>query len=431
MQAKDVVFVNEFTDGVLDPQQAFKFKVKDGGRIIANTAPGCWGPMITPKLKGGHEVTLPVYVEGAEPGDGIAIQIESIQVTSLVTSSGNDEMIAANVISDGFVAAKCPVCNEVNPETVVKGIGPDSIVCKKCGTPITPFKFTNGYTMAFDDSHSLGLTLEQTEAEKLAENGRENMCTPENSIQNPIVAFAAHDIPGVIARVLPMMGQLGTMPSLAFPDSHNAGDFAAFLVGAEHDFAMTEAEILHRTDGHMDINRVRAGATVIAPVKVAGGGVYLGDMHAMQGDGEIAGHTTDVAGIVQVRVSVIKNLGNQGPILLPRTDDLPKIIQPLSAKEKTIATKLAGTHPAVAVEESLPISFVGTGANLNVAIENGLARAADLLKISVPEVMNRATISGSIEIGRAPGVVTVTFLVPKSYLKNEQLLTLIQNHYRS
>ena len=25
-----------------------------------------------------------------------------------------------------------------------------------------------------------------------------------------------------------------------------------------------------------------------------GGGVYIGDMHAMQGDGEIAGHTTDV-----------------------------------------------------------------------------------------------------------------------------------------
>jgi len=31
--------------------------VKDGGYIIANTAPGCWGPMLTPKLKGGHEVT--------------------------------------------------------------------------------------------------------------------------------------------------------------------------------------------------------------------------------------------------------------------------------------------------------------------------------------------------------------------------------------
>ena len=30
------------------------------------------------------------------------------------------------------------------------------------------------------------------------------------------------------------MGQLGTMPAIDLPDSHNAGDFGAFLVGAPH-----------------------------------------------------------------------------------------------------------------------------------------------------------------------------------------------------
>jgi len=61
----------------------------------------------------------------------------------------------------------------------------------------------------------------------------------------------------------------------------------------------------------MDINRVREGATVIAPVKVDGGGVYLGDMHAMQGDGEIAGHTADVAGICVLQVKVLKGVNNR------------------------------------------------------------------------------------------------------------------------
>lgn len=105
----------------------------------------------------------------------------------------------------------------------------------------------------------------------------------------------------------PFVGQLGTTPSKAMPDSHNAGDFGTFLIGAPHEFTMTEDELnIHRTDGHMDINRVREGAVVICPVKVPGGGVYVGDMHAMQGDGEIAGHTTDVSGIVQLQVSVLK-----------------------------------------------------------------------------------------------------------------------------
>lgn len=51
-------------------------------------------------------------------------------------------------------------------------------------------------------------------------------------------------------------------------------------------------------------------------------------------------------------------------------------------------------------EETFPVSFVGTGADLNETTENGLKRAANVLEISVPEVMNRATVTGAIEIGR-------------------------------
>ena len=99
------------------------------------------------------------------------------------------------------------------------------------------------------------------------------------------------------------MGQLGTTPAIAMPDSHNAGDFGTFLVGAPHAYGIEAGDLVHRTDGHMDIDAVRAGSILICPVKVPGGGVYLGDMHAMQGDGEIAGHTTDVSGTVNLPVS--------------------------------------------------------------------------------------------------------------------------------
>ncbi len=68
------------------------------------------------------------------------------------------------------------------------------------------------------------------------------------------------------------------------------------------------------------------------------------------------------------------------------------------------------------VEPLAPISVIGTAANLNDAIENGLARAAKLLGMTVPEVRNRATINGAIEIGRAPGVIQVTFLAPLAKL---------------
>ena len=44
--------------------------------------------------------------------------------------------------------------------------------------------------------------------------------------------------------------------------------------------------------------------------------------------------------------------------------------------------------------------------------------------MSVPEVMNRATIAGAIEIGRAPGVVQVTFRAPVAALESAGLRAL-------
>lgn len=80
--ATNTILVNTFTNGILGPSAQMLGPVRDGGYIIANTAPGCWGPMITPAIRGGHEVTQPVAVEGAEIGDSIAIRLLSIDVTS-------------------------------------------------------------------------------------------------------------------------------------------------------------------------------------------------------------------------------------------------------------------------------------------------------------------------------------------------------------
>jgi acetamidase/formamidase len=193
---------------------------------------------------------------------------------------------------------------------------------------------------------------------------------------------------------------------------------------------MTAQELQrHKTDGHMDIDAVRAGAILICPVKVDGGGVYLGDMHALQGDGEIAGHTCDVAGTVTLEVERVPGLGIDGPVLFPLVEDLPYLARPLSAEERGRALALARRHGLSALEESLPISVVGTGPDLNSATDNGLARAGALLAMGVPEVANRATITGAIEIGRHPGVVQITFRAPAERLEACGLLGYAREQY--
>lgn len=430
VQTAETLFVNEFTDGILNPNAPMLGPLKDGGTIIANTVPGCWGPMITPTIRGGHEVTKPVYIEGAEVGDALVIEIQSIQVTSIATASGTDEAQSDRFIGDPFVKVKCPGCGKLYPSTIVQGIGQEAVKCATCGTDTTPFKMSNGYTMALSSKGDIGLTLGREAARRIAQNAKEFMRTPENSVQNPVTVFAPSDLIGLMARMRPFVGQLGTTPSKAMPDSHNAGDYGTFLIGAPHEFTMTEDELdIHRTDGHMDISRVRAGAVVICPVKVPGGGVYVGDMHAMQGDGEIAGHTTDVAGIVQLKVSVLKKVELQGPIVLPNREDLPYTAKPFTKEEKRIARNLAEEFGVKNMEDSLPLSFVGSGANLNRATDNALARAANLFDLTVEEVKNRATITGSIEIGRHPGIVTATMLMPKSLLKQARIYKPIKHQY--
>src|SRR4051794_18528785 len=414
--AVETVYVDRFCDGIIGPSAEVLGTVRDGGTIVANTAPGCWGPMITPAIKGGHEVTLPVNVEGAEVGDAIVIRIGSIDVTSVATASGNDRTIEGRFNGDPYCAKVCASCGAEDEATVVEGIGEDAVRCAECGAPAAPFAFTNGYTIAFDDARELGVTVDAGQAEAFARDAAHAAALPANSVQNPILLFAPSDLVGVVARMRPFMGQLGTTPAIDLPDSHNAGDFGAFLVGAPHARAVTAEELAARTDGHMDIDAARAGAIVVCPVKVPGGGVYMGDMHAMQGDGEIAGHTADVSGTVTLHVGVLKQLDLDGPILFPLLEDLPFLARPLTPAERAAAEALAARGGGGPVEQSLPISFVGTGPDLNSAVDNGLTRAAAVLGMEGPEVMNRATIWGAIEIGGAPGVVQVPFRAPMAAL---------------
>lgn len=410
---KDEVFVDEYTGGLVGPSLGFAATVKDGGRIRCIVPPGCWGPMITPEFHGGHEVTRPVAVEGARVGDALAISIESMRVLSLATSSGTMLTNSAAFGDDPFVDKKCPGCGTPWPASRVEGTGASSIRCANCGAVVNPFGFEEGYTIVFDHDHQVGLTVDARVAHDFAQRAREVGALPSNARQHPILLYEPHTIPGTLARLRPFIGNIGTTPSTDLPDSHNAGDFGNFLVGARHPYGMT-LETLNRvkTDAHLDTNEVRPGAILICPVKIDGAGVYIGDCHANQGDGELALHTTDITAEARVRVNVIKGLALDGPILLPVAEDLPFITRPFS-KEELEAGERLGQRYSVSVQRSVgPVQFIGTGPTLNEAADNAMQRACDVLQLTLAEVRNRCTITGGVEIGRLPGVVQLNMLVP-------------------
>jgi len=223
------------------------------------------------------------------------------------------------------------------------------VKCNICGNPVTPLRIVHGYTVTFDETRAVGLTLPKPAAEKIARAADHYAALPDDSHQHSILVYAPSDMPGALVRMRPFVGQLGTCPSKAMPDSHNAGDVGAFPVGAPHACAITAEELAQRkTDGHMDIDAVRPGAILICPVKVPGAGLYMGDMYAGQGDGVIAGHTMDVAGSVTLQVEVVKDDPIDGPVLFPLVKDLPPLARPFSAEEKAKGARLAAQFSCLA-----------------------------------------------------------------------------------
>ena len=301
------------------------------------------------------------------------------------------------------------------------------IKCQQCGAEAIPYHVTCGYTVVFDEAGTQALTVGPEKAAEIARQAGEFASLPPTSRQIPVLLLGKADLRGgILARMRPFVGNIGTLPAIDVSASCNCGDFGQFLFEG----GLSQAQFDALTDGHLDADSVREGAILICPVKVDGGGVYVGDVHAMQGDGEVAGHTTDVSARVTVEVEVIKDLSLQGPVLLPPAEDLPFLSRPFSAAELKKGRALASKWGTV-LEEGAPIQFVGSGPDLNAATQNALERASALLEMDVEEVQNRVTLTGGVEIGRAPGLVTATLLAPATRLEALGILHLVQEMYGS
>jgi acetamidase/formamidase len=91
---------------------------------------------------------------------------------------------------------------------------------------------------------------------------------------------------GLELPIAPMLGCLGVAPRLGQSiSSATSGSYG----------------------GNMDYRGVRAGTTLYFPVAVPGALLFLGDGHALQGDGEISGTGIETSFKVRFQVEVIKN----------------------------------------------------------------------------------------------------------------------------
>jgi len=120
-------------------------------------------------------------------------------------------------------------------------------------------------------------------------------------------------------RVRPMLGGLGLAPGFGSPPL-STGDTA-------------------RTGGNMDFPEVVEGNIVYLPVQQPGALLYLGDAHALQGDGETSQYALETSMDVEFRVELIKGKA----VSMPRVESPTELMVLGQAGSLDEALKAAST----------------------------------------------------------------------------------------
>jgi acetamidase/formamidase len=125
--------------------------------------------------------------------------------------------------------------------------------------------------------------------------------------------------------------------------------------------------------GNMDTPEVRAGSTIYLPVNVPGALLYLGDGHAVQGEGEISGTAVEVPMNVTLTVDLIKGRS----ITVPRIEDEQYLMAVGSYRPLEDAMRIASHELIQWLAEDYGLSALDAYGLLSVAMESNISQLVD------------------------------------------------------
>jgi acetamidase/formamidase len=256
--------------------------VVDAGERVHVETVDCFSGLVTPsRPELDHvedwqlnPVTGPIYVQGAEPGDLLAVTIHDIKPAGIgVASCGTSEGQLAHTVACSYYGNNGSSGNQRNWFTKKKSTSSSSSSLTRFfdlspdGSTVTMRDDADADAVTSDDGHPKG--------QHHPDGGNCDSPGPRRRRTVPISVPAS-----------PMLGVIGVAPP---PED---GPIPTMPAG--------------RHGGNLDNKHNGVGATVYLPVNVPGGLLSVGDMHASQGDGEICGCGVEIGGHVLLSCQVLK-----------------------------------------------------------------------------------------------------------------------------
>ncbi len=134
--------------------------------------------------------------------------------------------------------------------------------------------------------------------------------------------------------------------------------------------------------GNMDVQQMQLGTKVIFPCFIDGCGLFAGDVHYAQGDGEVSGTAIEMGAIVTVRTKVLKGAGKQLDMPVTLGNDEIRDIEPTRFYQ-TIGIPIKGKEelpPSHAyLDSSEIINLENMSEDLTIAARHALVQMIDYL----------------------------------------------------
>lgn len=242
------------------------------------------------RVLGGNPLTGPFYVEGAMPGDVIAITLKRLRLNR-----------------DWAMSDKGLVGRALTPDYRAK-VKPD---------------------------------WSDTRWHLDIEKGMASLEKPSDTLKNLAVP------------VRPMLGCIGVAPGFGSPpiSAQDSGDFG----------------------GNMDFNLLSQGATLYLAVNQPGALLYVGDGHALQGDGELNGNALETSMDIEFTVDVLreKNIGT------PRAENADYLMAMGLAGSLDSAFREATSELASWLQSDYALSDGDVAALLGSSIQYNISEVAD------------------------------------------------------
>ena len=141
---------------------------------------------------------------------------------------------------------------------------------------------------------------------------------------------------GEVTKILPVEdGIIKFNDKLSFPVSPMIGVIGTAPKGEGIDTGTPDSH-----GGNMDCTQIGAGTVLYLPVNTEGALLAMGDLHAKMGDGEVEVCGVEIAGVVTVKVTVLKDCKLPTPFLLGKEKAMT-IFSAKTADEACVGATLA------------------------------------------------------------------------------------------